>query len=60
MFIRGLLLCNVHVSPVPDCNPAIDVPDVATVPAQVSKLQRLVSENIDISAADIAAWQNAR
>ncbi|KAH8427339.1 uncharacterized protein LDX57_005052 [Aspergillus melleus] len=28
-------------------------------PSQVSKLQSLVPENIDISAADIAAWQRA-
>lgn len=27
--------------------------------AQVAKLQRLTAENIDISAADIAAWQRA-
>ncbi|RAH72599.1 uncharacterized protein BO66DRAFT_409543 [Aspergillus aculeatinus CBS 121060] len=28
-------------------------------PAQVSKLQSLISENIDITVADIAAWQAA-
>lgn len=27
--------------------------------AQISKLQRLTAENIDISEADIAAWQRA-
>ncbi|CAL5865823.1 uncharacterized protein PFLUO_LOCUS29 [Penicillium psychrofluorescens] len=28
-------------------------------PIQVARLQRLTAENIDISAADIAAWQRA-
>jgi hypothetical protein len=27
--------------------------------AQVARLQRLTAENLDISAADIAAWQRA-
>ncbi|KAF9887900.1 hypothetical protein FE257_009422 [Aspergillus nanangensis] len=34
-------------------------PGQRPTPAQVTKLQGLVAENIDITAADIAAWQRA-
>ncbi|KAA8644061.1 uncharacterized protein ATNIH1004_008258 [Aspergillus tanneri] len=34
-------------------------PSQRPAPSQISKLQSLIPENIDISAADIAAWQRA-
>lgn len=33
--------------------------DIFSAAAQISKLQRLTAENIDISAADIATWERA-
>lgn len=73
MSIQRPMQYNVHVSifleiievPVLDTMPharrLILRTDISTIsaPSQVSKLQRLVGENVDISAADIAAWQNA-
>jgi hypothetical protein len=35
------------------------IADFRKAPTQINKLQSLIPENIDISAADIATWQQA-